>query len=183
MIDENAHSVRSAAHGLIIMRLSASNLTVERGGRIIFTNLSFALEAGESLTVTGPNGAGKSTLLRVLAGLLPRLGGDDLADAGNRRDDCRTSSLRGACRCPKGPSHRIRKLAISRPDARRRTWRHGGGRGACGIWSFAYCRSARRLSLGRAETAGDTRQAARSSNVRSGSWTSLSPPSTQRPRR
>ena len=76
MIDENAHSVRSAAHGLIIMRLSASNLTAERGGRIIFANLSFALEAGESLTVTGPNGAGKSTLLRVLAGLLPRLGGE-----------------------------------------------------------------------------------------------------------
>ena len=61
----------SAAHGLIIMRLSASKLTVERGGRIVFANLSFTLEAGESLTVTGPNGAGKSTLLRVLAGLLP----------------------------------------------------------------------------------------------------------------
>ncbi len=76
MIDENAHSVRSAAHGLIIMRLSASNLTAERGGRIIFANLSFAVEAGESLTVTGPNGAGKSTLLRVLAGLLPCLGGE-----------------------------------------------------------------------------------------------------------
>ncbi|WGJ13790.1 heme ABC exporter ATP-binding protein CcmA [Methylocapsa sp. D3K7] len=58
------------------MRLSASNLTAERGDRIIFANLSFALEAGECLTVTGPNGAGKSTLLRVLAGLLPRLGGE-----------------------------------------------------------------------------------------------------------
>ncbi len=58
------------------MRLSASHLSAERGGRIIFSNLSFALEAGESLIVTGPNGAGKSTLLRALAGLLPRLGGD-----------------------------------------------------------------------------------------------------------
>lgn len=53
------------------MRLSASRLTVERGGRIVFSNLSFSLDAGESLTVTGPNGAGKSTLLRALAGLLP----------------------------------------------------------------------------------------------------------------
>lgn len=53
------------------MRLSASKLTVERGGRIIIADLSFALEKGESLTVTGPNGAGKSTLLRALAGLLP----------------------------------------------------------------------------------------------------------------
>jgi heme exporter protein A len=57
------------------MRLSASKLTVERGGRIIFSNLSFALEAGESLIVTGPNGAGKSTLLRALAGLLPLTAG------------------------------------------------------------------------------------------------------------
>jgi heme exporter protein A len=53
------------------MRLSASRLTVERGGRIVFSDLSFALDAGASLAVTGPNGAGKSTLLRVLAGLLP----------------------------------------------------------------------------------------------------------------
>ncbi|MGB6177100.1 MAG: heme ABC exporter ATP-binding protein CcmA [Methylocella sp.] len=57
------------------MRLSASQLTVERGGRIVFSNLSFELDAGGSLTVTGPNGAGKSTLLRALAGLLPLSGG------------------------------------------------------------------------------------------------------------
>ena len=63
------------AGGSIIMRLSASRLTVERGGRIIFSNLTFALERGESLTVTGPNGAGKSTLLRALAGLLPLASG------------------------------------------------------------------------------------------------------------
>ncbi len=57
------------------MRLSASKLTVERGGRIVFSDLSFTIEAGRSLTVTGPNGAGKSTLLRALAGLLPPAGG------------------------------------------------------------------------------------------------------------
>src|SRR5579875_54699 len=61
--------------GLITMRLSASKLTVERGGRIVFSDLSFTIEAGRSLTVTGPNGAGKSTLLRALAGLLPPAGG------------------------------------------------------------------------------------------------------------
>jgi heme exporter protein A len=76
MIDENAYSVRSAAHGLIIMQLSTSSLSAERGGRIIFSKLSFAVGAGESLTVTGPNGAGKSTLLRVLAGLLPHVAGE-----------------------------------------------------------------------------------------------------------
>ncbi|MGH6850553.1 MAG: heme ABC exporter ATP-binding protein CcmA [Methylocella sp.] len=57
------------------MQLSASRLTVERGGRTVFSNLSFGLDAGGSLTVTGPNGAGKSTLLRALAGLLPLSGG------------------------------------------------------------------------------------------------------------
>jgi heme exporter protein A len=57
------------------MRLSASRLTVERGGRVILSDLSFALEQGQSLTVTGPNGAGKSTLLRALAGLLPLTSG------------------------------------------------------------------------------------------------------------
>ena len=75
MIDESAISAARAARGLIIMRLSASQLTVERGGRTVFSNLSFELDAGGSLTVMGPNGAGKSTLLRALAGLLPLAGG------------------------------------------------------------------------------------------------------------
>jgi heme exporter protein A len=59
------------ARDSIIMRLSASNLTIERGGRPIISNLSFALSSGECLAVIGPNGAGKSTLLRALAGFLP----------------------------------------------------------------------------------------------------------------
>jgi heme exporter protein A len=75
MIDESAISAARPARGILIMRLSASRLTVERGGRIVFANLSFGLDAGGSLTVTGPNGAGKSTLLRALAGLLPLSGG------------------------------------------------------------------------------------------------------------
>jgi len=75
MIDESVILLTRIAQGLIIMRLSASSLTAERGGRIVFSDLSFEVEAGGSLIVTGPNGAGKSTLLRVLAGLLPRAGG------------------------------------------------------------------------------------------------------------
>jgi heme exporter protein A len=71
MIDESIISAAWPACGSTIMRLSASRLTVERGGRIVFSNLSFELDAGGSLTITGPNGAGKSTLLRSLAGLLP----------------------------------------------------------------------------------------------------------------
>jgi heme exporter protein A len=58
------------------MRLAASNLAVERGGRVVFCNVSFVIESGESLIVTGRNGAGKSTLLRAIAGFLPLRGGE-----------------------------------------------------------------------------------------------------------
>ena len=51
-------------------RLLATELACARGGRTVFSALSFALAAGEALVVSGPNGAGKSTLLRAVAGLL-----------------------------------------------------------------------------------------------------------------
>lgn len=52
------------------MTLSVDGLTVERGGRLLFRDLSFRVAPGEILSVSGRNGAGKSSLLRVLAGLL-----------------------------------------------------------------------------------------------------------------
>ncbi|HLH11769.1 MAG TPA: heme ABC exporter ATP-binding protein CcmA [Methylovirgula sp.] len=57
------------------MQVEAQALSVERGGRIVFSDIGFRLAAGESLVVTGPNGAGKSTLLRAIAGLLPLASG------------------------------------------------------------------------------------------------------------
>lgn len=51
-------------------RLLATELACLRGGRSIFTGLSFAVGSGETLLVSGPNGAGKSSLLRVIAGLV-----------------------------------------------------------------------------------------------------------------
>jgi heme exporter protein A len=53
------------------MRLTAENLSGERGGEAVFSGIGFSLERGDGLVVTGPNGSGKSTLLRVIAGLLP----------------------------------------------------------------------------------------------------------------
>jgi heme exporter protein A len=50
--------------------LTASGLGAVRGGRPVFSGLSFSVSGGEILAVTGPNGAGKSTLLRLVAGLL-----------------------------------------------------------------------------------------------------------------
>jgi heme exporter protein A len=52
------------------MRLTGEGLAAERGGRMVFAGLGFAVGAGEMLAVTGPNGSGKSTVLRVIAGLL-----------------------------------------------------------------------------------------------------------------
>ena len=60
----------------MITALSAEQLALERGGRRLFSGLSFDLRAGEALALTGPNGAGKTSLLRAVAGLLrPAEGG------------------------------------------------------------------------------------------------------------
>jgi heme exporter protein A len=57
------------------MRLYAENLSLERGGRRLFADLSFEVHEGEALIVQGSNGAGKSSLLRAIAGFLPFSGG------------------------------------------------------------------------------------------------------------
>ncbi len=56
-------------------RLAVAGLACLRGGRLLFTGVSFDLAAGDALILTGPNGVGKSSLLRLLAGLLPVFSG------------------------------------------------------------------------------------------------------------
>ena len=51
-------------------RLLVDALACERGGRLLFEDLSFSLNEGDALIVEGPNGSGKSSLLRIIAGLL-----------------------------------------------------------------------------------------------------------------
>ena len=67
------------------MRLEGSDLACVRGGREVFSAVSFALDQGEALVVSGPNGAGKSSLLRMIAGLV-RLGGGRLELRGSDPD-------------------------------------------------------------------------------------------------
>ena len=50
--------------------LRFEDVTLRRGGRLLFEHLTFKIDPGDRLQVTGPNGSGKSSLLRLAAGLL-----------------------------------------------------------------------------------------------------------------
>ncbi|HEX8828246.1 MAG TPA: heme ABC exporter ATP-binding protein CcmA [Xanthobacteraceae bacterium] len=65
------------------MRLTAVELTCHRGGRDVFSGVSFTIAAGEALTITGRNGAGKSSLLRLVAGFLRPAAGSLNLDGGD----------------------------------------------------------------------------------------------------
>ena len=46
------------------------DVTLRRGGRLLFDGLSLELRPGDALQVSGRNGSGKSSLIRLAAGLL-----------------------------------------------------------------------------------------------------------------
>jgi heme exporter protein A len=66
---------------------SGHGLVCQRGGRLVFAGVTFAVEAGGALLLTGPNGSGKSSLLRMLAGLHAPAGGEIRIDDADVRDD------------------------------------------------------------------------------------------------
>lgn len=49
--------------------LAAHQLALERGGRQLFSGLSFTVNPGQLIQIEGANGAGKTSLMRILAGL------------------------------------------------------------------------------------------------------------------
>ena len=51
--------------------MSLHDVTVELGGYMALSNVTFDVGAGTLMGVVGPNGAGKSTLFNAIAGLLP----------------------------------------------------------------------------------------------------------------
>jgi heme exporter protein A len=55
--------------------LRVEGLSLARGGRVLFDDLSFAISSGGYAELRGANGSGKTSLLRALAGFLkPRAG-------------------------------------------------------------------------------------------------------------
>ncbi len=50
--------------------LRFDEVSLRRGGRLLFEDLSLELGPGETLQIAGPNGSGKSSLIRLAAGLL-----------------------------------------------------------------------------------------------------------------
>lgn len=55
--------------------LRFDHVALIRGGRLLFEELSFRLDAGETIQVLGSNGVGKSSLIRLAAGLLRQSAG------------------------------------------------------------------------------------------------------------
>ncbi|MEP4076950.1 ABC-F family ATP-binding cassette domain-containing protein [Haloferula sp.] len=55
--------------------LSIQNLRVEFGARVLFSDLSFAVQPKERIAFAGHNGAGKSTLMKCIAGVIEPSGG------------------------------------------------------------------------------------------------------------
>ncbi len=51
------------------------DMSVERGGHVALTGITFEAGPGTLMGILGPNGAGKSTLFDAIAGLLPVAGG------------------------------------------------------------------------------------------------------------
>jgi len=55
--------------------LEADGLACARGGRPVFRDVGFRVEAGAALALEGPNGAGKTSLLRLIAGFIAPVAG------------------------------------------------------------------------------------------------------------
>jgi heme exporter protein A len=76
--------------------LNVLGIECRRGGRALFSDLTFAIHPGELLHIQGVNGSGKTSLLRILAGLSRQEVGEvrwNGADVRESREDYAASLL------------------------------------------------------------------------------------------
>ncbi len=140
------------------MRLRAWDLTIERGGRRLFSGLSFEADQGSALIVTGPNGAGKSSLLRALCGFLPiQAGGFALEGGDPERTVGEAGPLSRSCGCAQRRADGRREPRLLGGRARRRAVARGEPRGARARRPRPCDRLSGARALGRAEAAGRAR--------------------------
>ena len=52
--------------------LQVERLAKSYGDRVLFSEVSFAIDRGQKVGLIAPNGTGKSTLMRILLGLEPQ---------------------------------------------------------------------------------------------------------------
>ncbi|WP_336249341.1 ABC transporter ATP-binding protein [Stomatohabitans albus] len=66
--------------------ITADNLIISRGGRVVVDHVDFTTEGSTMIGVVGPNGAGKSSLLAALYGVLKRDSGKIVVDERELRE-------------------------------------------------------------------------------------------------
>lgn len=77
----------------MISGLTVEDLSIRRGERLLFKNLSFRAAAGEAVALVGRNGAGKTSLLRAVAGLLRPAAGTVRFEGAGDADEARARDL------------------------------------------------------------------------------------------
>ncbi|BDR56141.1 ABC transporter ATP-binding protein [Xylocopilactobacillus apis] len=62
------------------------NLSYQADNKVLFQNLNFSVDEGDSLLLTGPSGSGKSTILKIIARLVAIQQGEIFLDQQNISD-------------------------------------------------------------------------------------------------
>jgi len=73
--------------------LELENVSMELGGRVLFSDLSLELRCNETVGITGPSGSGKSTILRIAVDLVSPTSGT-VRCFGNNIADCDPREIR-----------------------------------------------------------------------------------------
>src|SRR5687768_3354746 len=76
----------------MISALSVEQLSISRGDRVLFENLSLKVSPGEAVALVGANGAGKTSLLRCVAGFIRPAAGRVVFE-GADEDEARRGAL------------------------------------------------------------------------------------------